>query len=50
MKAYKKTFQQVWMDTDSKPKGKMKQILSQKVRAELKVELLKEIKDVKVRS
>lgn len=49
MKPYKKTYQEYWMSTDIKPKGKDKQMIQQQTRAQLKRELLKEVKDVKVR-
>lgn len=46
MKAYKKTFQQHWMNTDSKPKGKDKQMIQQQTRAQMKTVSAKEVSEV----
>lgn len=45
MKAYKKTFQAYWMNTDSKPKGKDKQLIQQQTRAQMKTVSAKEVSE-----
>lgn len=43
MKAYKKTYQMHWMNSDSKPKGKDKQMIQQQTRAQLRTASAKEV-------
>lgn len=47
MKSWKATHQTWEMNYDRMPKGKEKRVVNKLVRAKLKVELLKEVKDVR---